>query len=135
MDDTTNRDDATPPRPFTTADQIATHLGVNINTVRTWFRTGQIPGRKIGHNGWTTPTTTYEEWLNTHPRPAGNYTAAEIAADCGVKTTTVYHWFNHDGLPGTKTRTPTQRGTGTWYTTRETFNRWYTDYLTRKDTP
>ena len=42
--------DTAEPR-YLTADQIATELGVDVQTVQRLFRDGDLPGRKIGR-GW-----------------------------------------------------------------------------------
>lgn len=47
---------------YLTAEQIADELGVNIQTIRTAFRDGSLPGRKLGH-GWKTTRTALDEWL------------------------------------------------------------------------
>jgi excisionase family DNA binding protein len=44
------------------ADWIAEHLGVSIHTVRRHFRTGSLPGRKVGKS-WTTTRAALDRWL------------------------------------------------------------------------
>lgn len=124
-----------PPTPdIITAERIAEETGVALASVRNWFRTGQLPGRKIARR-WTTTRAALTTFLDAAGEPPGDYTAHQIATDCGVKIDTVYRWFHADGLPGKKHRRPGDRGTGTWCTSRDTFTTWYADYLTRKDTP
>jgi len=55
---------------YLTADQIAAELGVNVQTVQGYFRTGGLPGRKIGHR-WRTTRRTFDEWLTSGPVPGG----------------------------------------------------------------
>lgn len=45
-----------------TAEQIAEHLSVSIHTVRRHFRTGSLPGRKVGKS-WTTTRAALDAWL------------------------------------------------------------------------
>lgn len=115
-----------------TSAAIARMLNVNIHTVRTWFRTGQIPGTKIGRHGWTTTPTAYDTFLRAHPDVASyDLTAADIAEELGVSAThTVRRWFKEEGLPGTCVRGVGERG-ATWRTTRAEFETWYAAYLTR----
>lgn len=45
-----------------TAEWIAEHLGVSIHTIRRHFRTGSLPGRKVGKS-WTTTRSALDAWL------------------------------------------------------------------------
>jgi hypothetical protein len=44
------------------AEWIAEHLGVSIHTIRRAFRTGSLPGRKVGKS-WTTTRAALDLWL------------------------------------------------------------------------
>ena len=59
--------DTAEPR-YLTADQIATELGVDVQTVQRLFRDGDLPGRKIGR-GWRANRTDLDAWIR-----AGNQT-------------------------------------------------------------
>lgn len=54
---------------YLTADQIAAELGVHVQTVQSYFRTGGLPGRKIGHS-WRTTRAAFDQWLTSGPVPA-----------------------------------------------------------------
>lgn len=54
---------------YLTAEQIAAELGVHIQTVQRWFRTGSLPGRKITRS-WTTTRDAFDRWMLGQP-PAG----------------------------------------------------------------
>lgn len=47
---------------YLTAEQIAAELRVDVNTVRRHFRSGGLPGRKVGH-GWVTTRAALDSWL------------------------------------------------------------------------
>jgi excisionase family DNA binding protein len=120
------------PTATVTAEEIAADLGVNIHTVRRWFREGQLPGRKVGRHGWTTPADAYARWIEAQPAAPDSVdtlTAEDIARECGVGIVTVRRWFKTGGLPGEKLRGIADRG-ATWRTTRPAFDTWYRAYLT-----
>lgn len=53
------------------AEWIAAHLGVSIHTVRRHFRSGSLPGRKVGKS-WTTTQSALDRWIE-----GGNAAALE----------------------------------------------------------
>ena len=57
----------TPPE-YLNADQIAAELGVHVQTVQRAFRTGSLPGRKVG-KAWRTTRVAFEHWLAGGPVP------------------------------------------------------------------
>ena len=61
-----------PPGDYVNADHIATTLGVHPQTAQRYFREGGLPGRKIGHNWWTTRDA-FDRWLTgTNPTPVSD---------------------------------------------------------------
>lgn len=56
-----------PEQPIT-AEWIAEHLGVSIHTIRRHFRTGSLPGRKVGKS-WTTTREALDRWLTSGNAP------------------------------------------------------------------
>lgn len=53
---------------YLTADQIAAELGIHVQTAQAYFRTGGLPGRKIGHS-WRTTRAAFDAWLTSGPIP------------------------------------------------------------------
>lgn len=47
---------------YLTAEQVATELGVHIQTAQRYFRDHGLPGRKIGHS-WMTTREALNTWL------------------------------------------------------------------------
>lgn len=48
--------------PYLTSSQIALELGVHEQTAQRYFRSGGLPGRKIGHS-WMTTRAALDAWL------------------------------------------------------------------------
>lgn len=119
-------DDPPTDDPWITAEQIATDLDMNIYAVRSWFRTGRIPGeRRPPTRAWHTRTSTYLTWKTHQPDPTRyDLTAADIAALTGRSLVTVRTWFRYYNLPGELLRAPNERA-ATWRTTRAAFDAWY----------
>ena len=56
-----------PPR-YLTAEDVAAELGVHIQTAQAYFRTGGLPGRKIGKH-WTTTRDALDRWVEAGNTP------------------------------------------------------------------
>ena len=52
---------------YLTAEQIADELNIHVSTVRGHFRSGGLPGRKVGHS-WTTTRGAFDAWLTGQPK-------------------------------------------------------------------
>lgn len=53
-----------------TLQQVADYVQVHPTTVRTWARTGQLPGTKVGPNGlWRFTRNAVLEFMGHHPLP------------------------------------------------------------------
>lgn len=59
-----------PTADYLTAEQIAAELGVHPQTIQRAFRTGGLPGRKVGKS-WRTTRAALDTWI------AGGNTALE----------------------------------------------------------
>lgn len=51
-----------PASPYVTAAQISAELGIHSQTIQSYFRSGSLPGRKVGGN-WTTTRAAFDAWL------------------------------------------------------------------------
>ena len=122
------------PLETVTARQIAEEAGVDIETARRWFRSGALPGRRVGTPGgraeWTTTRAAWDAFRAEHPsEDAWDTTAEDLASALGVAPATVRRWLATEGAPGAKTRRLGERA-ARWRTNREQFDAWYAAYLT-----
>lgn len=53
---------------YLTAETIAAELGIHVQTAQQFFRTGGLPGRKVGHR-WTTTREAFDAWMISGPIP------------------------------------------------------------------
>lgn len=58
-----------PASEYVDAEQIAAELGVHLQTAQRYFRSGGLPGRKVGHR-WVTTRAALNTWIAGGPPPS-----------------------------------------------------------------
>lgn len=69
---------------YVTAAALAEELGCNVQTIQKAFRTGDLEGRKVGHD-WTTTRDAVARWLhggNQTTRTDGDVTTHADGSEC-----------------------------------------------------